>query len=154
MATIYEIRRDNLRRVVNANAATGVAKACGYASASYISQMAGRNPTRPITEDNARKFEKALGMEPGSLDIERAPYERIVGKAPTPGAEVQPIVMSTLDHTRFAEIITVLKRALAEKGADVSNEKFASLATVLYDDFSKTDEALHTLACRLVDLAT
>lgn len=155
MSTIYEIRRDNLRRAVNEKGATSVAKLCGYASASYISQMAGRNPTRPITEDNARKFEKALGMQPGSLDIERDLYGNPIGKFPPPVEKSEPpITLSTIDHRRFALIVSILKQALDARGVEVKGEKFASLVTLLYDDFAKDEAALRELADRLVSLAT
>jgi hypothetical protein len=39
-----------------------------HCSISYLSQIAGPNPTRPITEKTARKIEKALRLKPNSLD--------------------------------------------------------------------------------------
>ena len=56
-----------------------------------MSQMAGKNPSRPITEDNARKFEQGLGLPKGWLDIERTPYGQPVENTPPPETQDKPI---------------------------------------------------------------
>ena len=45
MATIYEIRRDNLKALIREHGNGEVSKAAGYPSASYISQMVGPKST-------------------------------------------------------------------------------------------------------------
>ena len=45
MATIYEIRRDNLKALIREHGNGEVSKAAGYSSASYISQMVGPKST-------------------------------------------------------------------------------------------------------------
>ena len=68
----FETRRDNLRAVVAARGgATVVATELGFASTSPLSQLTGPTPSRTVSERSARRFEKALGLPIGYLDMVR-----------------------------------------------------------------------------------
>jgi hypothetical protein len=68
---VYCYRRVNLKRVVDSfGGPTRVAELLGYKNASFIVHMIGPNPTRTVSDKNARSFELPLGLEVGSLDIE------------------------------------------------------------------------------------
>jgi len=73
MNKLYTTRVENLRRVVEMTegGAVRVAEAMGYRHRSFISQMAGANPTRNITEKTARAIEEAMGLTSGWMDISR-----------------------------------------------------------------------------------
>ena len=164
MSTIYEIRRDNLRLVVSERVATSVAKACGYNGPSYISQMAGKNPTRPITEDNARKFEQGLGLSPYWLDIERD----CMGKPLPPGRNAPPpvsivptetrpqettIPLTTVDMDRFTRCAGLVRDVAARDKINMSQADFTEIVSLAYDDFSKDGDALLAYVERLMRLA-
>lgn len=61
---LSEIRRINLRKMMESEGALKLAGRLGYRQSSFLSQMAGPNPTREITEKTARAYEKQLGLEP------------------------------------------------------------------------------------------
>lgn len=61
-------RRENLRRLSEQyDGNQALAKALKI-SDSYLSQMIGKNPRKPITEASARAFEFRLQLNPGALD--------------------------------------------------------------------------------------
>lgn len=157
--TIYEIRVDNLRSVVRERGASSVAKACGYSSPSFISQMAGKNPTRPVTEDTARKFEKGLGLPEYWLDIERdalgvpVPVKgNVFRKSPPPVESTPAIPMTMLDPARAAMCAAAISEAIAETGKKLAHDKIVKIVTLMIDDYSKEGDALREYAKTLVSL--
>lgn len=73
MDATYETRLANMRRLVEMTegGAAELARVMGYAHRSFISQMAGPNPVRRITEKTARSVEAAMGLPSGWMDITR-----------------------------------------------------------------------------------
>lgn len=68
--SIYDTRRENLRILFKRHGGkTKVALKLGHANASYMSQLAGPNPTKKISEDVARDIEKKLELEEGCMDV-------------------------------------------------------------------------------------
>jgi hypothetical protein len=67
-----QTRRDNLKKLVGEGCRfaeqTELADALGVTD-SYLSQMIGPNPRKPITEVTARKFEYKLRLPTGALDV-------------------------------------------------------------------------------------
>lgn len=160
MASIYEIRRDNLRLVVAERGATSVAKACGYKGPSYISQMAGTNPTRPIMEDNARKFETGLGLTKGWLDIERDNYGRPLSENSTPPASLVPtsstggtISLNQIDVDRFTMVAKMVRDAAGATNKPLSAHVFKEIVALAYDEFSKDSDALREFIDKLVKIS-
>jgi hypothetical protein len=63
MQKVFEARRANLRTLAEKHEGIGkLAEKLGYANSSFLSQLIGPNPTRDVTEKNARKIEAALGL--------------------------------------------------------------------------------------------
>lgn len=160
MATIYEIRRDNLRRIVQERGATSVAKACGYKSPSYISQMAGINPTRPITEDNARKFEVGLGLTKGWLDTERDSYGHTVPENHTPPASVVStnstsgaIPLNQIDVDRFTTVAKMVRDSAAAMNKTLTNHVFKEIVALAYEEFAKDSDALQDFINKLLRIS-
>lgn len=125
---ISEIRRQHLRRLMADRGASELAKQLGYRQSSFLSQMAGPNPTRGITEKTARAFETALGLAHGYFDIPDAL-----------GAAVQPSVsdpqMTTADM--LAMVLAATRKVgnicEAEK-VDLPPGKFASVLQLVLKD--------------------
>lgn len=78
------IRRSNLRRLLAQwpGGATALAKKLGHSNPSFISQIAGKNPTRTMSEKMAKDIEAAINLTPGWLDKMHVGvlYERNVDK--------------------------------------------------------------------------
>lgn len=64
-----ENRRENLRALIQKHGGPkAFADLMGYRTASFVVQMTGPNPSRPVSEDTARAIEGKLGMPDGALD--------------------------------------------------------------------------------------
>jgi hypothetical protein len=63
-------RRRNIRIFLGTSGHTqlSVSNAMGYSNSSFLGQMVGAYPTRPITEKTARRLENAFDLERLSLD--------------------------------------------------------------------------------------
>lgn len=83
MRTIKEIRRENLRYLLNSRYG-GVANRLATAAdihQNQISRVLADGPSRrDLGSVLARSIEKAAGLEPGWLDQEHAAAEQILGK--------------------------------------------------------------------------
>jgi phage repressor protein C with HTH and peptisase S24 domain len=70
----HATRLENLRRLAAAlGGPTQLSYKLGYANGSYLAQLAGPNPTRPVGEKVARDIEAKLGLPAGWMDQEDAP---------------------------------------------------------------------------------
>lgn len=109
-----EIRRKNLRKLMDEHGATVLAKRLGYRSPTFLSQLAGPNPTRQVTEKTARRFEADLGLPTGYLDgrpatVDLADIIRLVGRlAEGEGVE--------LPVNRFADVAALAVTDATEHG--------------------------------------
>lgn len=77
---IETIRREKLRQLrrrFKTNAE--LSKAIGWTAKAYVSQLIGKNPTRAIGNETARKIERALGLPPNWLDVERDVDDELAG---------------------------------------------------------------------------
>lgn len=75
LSQLSETRRANLRRLADEHGPTALATRIGWPSVSFLSQMIGPNPTRPVTERTARLIEYRLSLEPGLLDLDLENHE-------------------------------------------------------------------------------
>lgn len=138
-----DFRRENFRRLVDESGGpTAVAKLLGYTNASYVVQMIGPNPMRPVTERTARKVESAFGLPVLSLD-------RPVEVEPAPAAALAPSrgkPKCGMSASEFVEVINVVVRICEEEGASLSNRKFADIVSLVAMDADRrgggTDEAM------------
>ena len=142
---VVNVRRANLRLLIESRGASGVAKACGYKSPSYISQMAGVNPTRTITEKIARKIESALGYKSGWLDVSRDNLGYPDG------------AMSDLssDDKCFFTCASLANKLLKElRLENFSYDKFAQVVWLMSKNSDQDPIALKTCGDRLLKLAS
>ncbi|MEY4402304.1 MAG: hypothetical protein RIR91_339 [Verrucomicrobiota bacterium] len=70
LSRLADTRRANLRRLADQHGATALALKIGYSNVSFLCQMIGPNPRRPVTERTARLIEDILGLEPGWMDLD------------------------------------------------------------------------------------
>lgn len=70
MRQLAETRRANLRKLADQHGSTNLAQRLGYSSVSFLCQMIGPNPRRPVTEKTARAVEDELGLQPGWMDLD------------------------------------------------------------------------------------
>ena len=157
--TIYEIRRENLRRYIAESSATSIAiaKQLGMATGSYLSQIVGNQPTRKLHEDKAREFEKKLNLPAGWLDIERDAYSNEmggVGRVRTSNAAPEPAPKAgVLDHDRVVSIAAAVSEFATEFGTKISNEKLSSIIRLALEFNDQDCDALRTHIRSLVKLA-
>lgn len=76
VSELYELRRDNIRRLFETESKTALAKRMGV-TPSMLSQIAGPKPTRTIAEKQARDIEHKLGLDHGWLDLDHDARQRI-----------------------------------------------------------------------------
>lgn len=73
MSNVFEIRRDNLRRLMEQwGGPTSLAKKLGHSNGSYVAQLAGPHPTRDLSEKVARGPAHAIITLSGSLPVQPA----------------------------------------------------------------------------------
>ena len=102
---IYEIRRKNLRKIVEQmNSQSELAEKIG-AETSYISRVIGRNPSKNIGSRMARNIEVALSLTSGFLDKEEFVSE---GESTQTTIPVYSITAS-MGRGRFVESEIIIK---------------------------------------------
>ena len=118
-STIDEVRRENLRVLfAKYEGASALSRKLGYATPSFMVQIAGPNPTRVLTSKNARKYETALGLPHGWMD---QPHPGELDNAP-PGAP------AGVDTAVIADVIRLVGRVLQEEQVGLSPDRFADVA--------------------------
>lgn len=134
-------RRTNLRHLIQSyHGPTALAAKLGYSNGSFLVQIAGPNPIRPLTEKSARKFEELLQLERGWFDKEHSgviEYARAIPEQP-------------VDADRLADCVAAISHAAEDLGITLTPDKFGNLAALLYEH-AGTD--LYEHALRLVKLA-
>lgn len=116
MEEISKRRVRNLRAVAARYEQQGeLATALGW-TASYLSQLIGPSPSRPITEKTARAIERTLKLRAGLLD----------GEGPPP--EVRDAVSADL----LDNVMVAVDTAISLAGWKPSEEKYRHLVSHLY----------------------
>lgn len=88
------IRRDNLRTLCDIHGGgAALARKLGYRTPSFMSQMAGPNPSREVTEKSAREIERTLELPLGTMDIEN--WDPTLREQPAPAASAPTVAGST-----------------------------------------------------------
>lgn len=134
-----KVRRDNLRKLIQQHGGpTALARKLGYKNAAFLVTVGGPNPTRSVTERNARSIESKLGLPPRSLDA--------VGANPAPEGSVS------------TELIRESVRCVAEHvnavGVKLTPAKFADLVVFVYLDALDKGAPSDGVIQRAVQLAT
>lgn len=125
---LRQIRRENLRHLIKIRGgANALAKALGYANASFLSQMAGPNPMREVTEKTARQIEESLGIAPGVLDTvdPDISYPMSVASMPPEWMDLSQAIQAS-----FGELD-------AERLRQLSREKFLTVCQMIFDEHQR-----------------
>lgn len=138
-ASLSDVRRDNLRRLIDDSGGPNVLAArLGYSNASYLVQMAGPNPTRPVTEKTARKFEMQLNLAPGWLD--------------RTGQQSPPENHGSVGLVK--EVVLVAGQRSESLNVRLSAVKFSEVCALLYQEALLTGAADAEFAQRIIMLAS
>ena len=116
MSSIFEVRRDNLRRLTDQwGGPTSLAKKLGHSNGSYLAQLAGPHPTRDLSEKVAREIERKLQLPDGWMDH--------LHKAP-PG---QP------DTGLLIDAVAIVRDVLDAEGAKAQRAQVEELVALAYE---------------------
>jgi hypothetical protein len=138
--SIMEVRRDNLRKIIPQwGGAVALAIKLGHAGAAFVTQMAGPNPTREISEKQARKIESRLDLPRGWLDMNH-------------NVEDSNIVIG-LDENRLEISIMEVIKACRDRGVVLSPEKLAKVVRMIYTS-DKSALSMTKYAVSIVELST
>jgi len=151
MEKLNSIRRTNLRSLVRGSSATSVAKAAGYTSPSYLSQMIGPNATKKVSEESARKIEEGLGLPHLYLDQERDEYDRLVTGGDRRKQDKD--TMSMVDPAQFSKCAAIASNEMVVAGVKTSADKLAGIVGLMMHNADQSDEGLRTLAAQLVKIS-
>lgn len=142
MTKRMENRRNNLRRLIKDNGGPKVVAARLGKGASWISQMTGPHPTRPVSEDTARDIEAAFALPEGSLDWPAADAAPVVTAEPA----ARPITTrpaATGDAAaRDAEIVSMLAAVWSEDKIELPVVKFGQIAAYAISEAAETGKPL------------
>lgn len=132
---VRDVRRANLARLISQRGLKPLAEALGYTNGSYLLQMAGPHPIRPVSETNARRYEIALGLPAGALDrpmngdeVPQGGWTGIERRAQPPAAPV------AADTPVLTEVVRVTAQVLDDAHVHLTPEKFANLVTLALRD--------------------
>lgn len=116
MSSVFDIRRDNLRRLMEQwGGPTSLAKKLGHSNGSYIAQLAGPHPTRDVSEKVAREIELKLGIPTGWMDHKH--------KGP-PGRP---------DTGLLIDVVATVKDAIDAAGVRAPRPKIENLVNLVYE---------------------
>lgn len=136
MATVFDIRRGNLRKLMEQwGGPTSLAAKLGHSNGSYMAQLAGPNPTREVSEKVAREIERKLDLPERWLD---SPHR---GTAKTP------------DTTLLIDVVALVHDVLDAEGVKLKRDKFTELVNLVYENAADTGTVNSTYLRRLIQLA-
>lgn len=128
MSKVTDVRRENIRALIKERGGVSrLTKAMAYKNASFLSQMAGPNPTREVTEKTARKIEEVLGLESGVLDRE-------AGVQPQTAASARSPASPALTPEFLGEVIRLVGRAYEAERVPLAPMKFSDVVALTVAD--------------------
>lgn len=126
---VLEIRRQNLRKLMRERGANTLSTTLGYRQSSYLSQMAGPNPTRDVTEKTARSYETLLGLPKGSMDQPQVEAPQPTPESVTPAAvPPEDLIAMVLTATR------ALGRLAEAQSVALPPSKFGNVLAMVIKD--------------------
>ena len=128
--TKIEIRRKYLRALIEKYGTGKLAKMLGYSQASFLTQMAGPNPSREVTEKTARRYEDLLGLPAGVMD--------------QPIAEPAPATApaSAANTALVTDVIRLVGTICSAEELNLPPAKFADIVALAYADTMEHDKTL------------
>ncbi len=121
---LTELRRDNLRELMRVHSASGLSNMLGYRQPTFLSQMAGPNPTREVTEKTVRNYERKLGLPVGALD-------KPLGAAPDAPPTVEAAPAS---GELVADVIRLVGTICSDEKVELPTMKFADVVALAFID--------------------
>lgn len=135
MTTIAKIRVHNLRALMEQwGGPTSLATKLGHANGSYLSQMAGPNPSRAVSEKVARKAEEILSLPLGWLDTQHTGLPKEV------------------DTNLLIDTIDITKTITEKMGLKLSRDKFTQIVNLVYERAVETGSPDQVLIRQLASL--
>jgi hypothetical protein len=148
-------RRSNVRAFLatSGHSMVSVSKELGYTNSSFLGQMVGANPLRPITDKTVRKIEEAFNLEPLSLD---KPAEitlddlnvREQARLNLQKKSSKEWEVSNVNPTMFMELIDMVQ----ESGVPAS--RGYKILKIGIKDILKKNALDHEYVCTLIDLSS
>ncbi len=135
MNTILKTRVHNLRALMEQwGGPTSLATKLGHANGSYLSQMAGPNPSREVSEKVARKTEIILSLPSGWLDTQHTglPHE--------------------VNTNLLIDTIEMTKEIIDQAGLKLNRDKFTQLVNLAYERAAESGSPDPALIRQLVSL--
>lgn len=138
---ISEVRRANVRALIEKYGASKLATRLGYRNPSFLSQQAGPNPTREVTERTARAFEQKLGLPAGTLDVPPDQEARPADVSTRVIADVIRLVGTIIQNEnvqmpppqRFADLVSLAVVDTMEHGGVPREQHIRSVVRLLKD---------------------
>lgn len=147
-STLNDIRKANLQRIAkDIGGPVNLAAKLGYANASFLVQMIGPHPTRPVSEKTARMVEATLALPPESLD-HPSHFAGPTRTAATPGAGV------ALHTDVLARVMDETATALRELNTTLPTNKFYDVVAFAYRECEAGREPDREFLKRLIALST
>mgnify|MGYP000190694272 CR=1 FL=1 len=135
MNSILKTRVHNLRALMEQwGGPTSLATKLGHANGSYLSQMAGPNPSREVSEKVARKTEIILSLPSGWLDTQHTGLPQEVNTN---------LLIDTIEMT---------KEIIDQAGLKLSRDKFTQLVNLAYERAAESGSPDPALIKQLVSL--
>lgn len=125
---LADIRRERLRSLIKKHGSSELAEMLGYQHPSFLSQLAGPNPTRSLTDKAARRFQEKLGLPEDFFDT---PIDQTPGR----GAVTAPAAAPASGDTAIvAEVIRLVGSVCAGEQITLPPAKFADVVALAYID--------------------
>ena len=135
MTTVFDVRRSNLRRLMEQwGGPTSLAAKLGHSNGSYMAQLAGPHPTRDVSEKVARQIELTLGLPGNWMDTKHK-------AGPT-----EP------DTSVLIDVVAAVQDVLHAEGVKLKKEKFTELVNLAYERATETGTIDNAYVQRLVRL--
>lgn len=137
---VADNRRENLRSLMKQHGPLPLSEKLGYANSSFLVQMAGPNPSRPVSEKNARKFELALGLAAGALDEAPGAFAQRIGTAVTMSAPPTPLPTLTdsvpVDQVvpMVLDVLSLVRQVSGDEQVSLPEPKFNDLVAMAFRD--------------------
>ena len=136
---IKHIRRDNLRDLVEKHTPAVVAQKVGWKTRSFISQMIGDEPCNPVTENTARRVEKAFDLPHGFMDVDHVVAQPVQAAFGLPNTPTVPVVKaddytSPIDTVLLGDVMQRVVALCAEMGVASTPTRQAWLVATVFAD--------------------
>jgi len=135
MKSVYHIRRENLRKLMNEwGGPTSLSKKLGHSNGSYLAQLVGPHPSREVSEKVAREIETKLGLPSNWLDQDHNGHGR------------------QIDDAALGECVRAVAAAIRDASIRPDPDTYASLVSLAYEHTKLTGRVDEPYILRLVRL--